>query len=167
MAIAEGEHTLGGYLGQGGDVEHRAPALVHLFHGKKGTIHHQTVGTKDDVGTLGELEGGNADHHGRGRRLGRKGRLAIFLHGLAQLEVLVGGTTILIDGRIVVVGGDIGRETRGIGTRPMTKGGASMGHIKGEADILGQHLVDTFDHILGRTCLVISPPLIEPATPEL
>ena len=36
VTLVEGEHTLGGNLRQRGNIEHRAPALTHLFHGEQG-----------------------------------------------------------------------------------------------------------------------------------
>ena len=93
--------------------------------------------------------------------------LAVLLHHRAQEEVFLGGATILIDGGIIVVRGDIRSKARGVGTRPMAKGGTAVSHIERETDALGEHLIDAIDHITGRTSLMIGPPLIEPTAPEL
>ena len=48
----------------------------------------------------------------------------------------------------------------------MAEGGSAVGHIKGEADALGQHFVHAVHHILGRACLVPCAPFVEPSAPE-
>ena len=166
VTLVEGEHTFGGDLGQRGDIEHRAPALIHVFHGEQGGVHDETVGSEDDVSALREFEGRDGDHHGRGCRDGREGLLAVFLHHLAEFEEFLRGTAIFVDGGIVVVGGDIGCKTGRVGTGPVAKGGASVGHIEGETDVLGEHLVDSIDHVLGRAGLMVGTPFVEPAAPE-
>ena len=45
--------------------------------------------------------------------------------------------------------------------------GATVSHIKREGDTLREHFVETFDHILGSTGLMLAAPLVEPSAPKL
>ena len=170
--------ALHGNIRQLGNVHHGAPAKVHLLEGHPTGPLHNAVGTPDERLKLVESELGNSYRrvflrHG-GKFLAADPFLshgipltAVFLHGLAKLPELIGHLTGLVDGRVVVVGSHVGREARAVGACPMAPTGASVGHVKREADAALQHLRDAIDHGLCTARLVATTPLVEPSAPEL
>ena len=177
----EAEHTLCGNLGQSHGIEHRTPAHVGIFEGQ--VVHVlrrlQPPAAIDQRCKLRQLELGHGDDRHRSLGHGRQGHFlplpfwggvrgeAVFLHHRAQFPELRCGMTVLVDRRIVVIRGHIGSKAGRVGTSPVAERGATVGHIEREADALREHLVHTFNHILGRAGLMAGTPFVEPTAPEL
>ena len=136
VAIVQREHTLLRNLRQHRLIDHRAPALIHLFHGPQLTVHHQRVDTQQDVSPFRQLKRRNTDKTVRERRALGQWHVTVFLQHLTQLNELLRLSPMLVDRRVVVVRGDIRCETRTVGPRPVSERGTPMSHIKREADAL-------------------------------
>ena len=89
------------------------------------------------------------------------------LQHLAQLVVLLCGIALLIDGRIVVVAGAIGHESGIVGSCPLAKRCASVGHIEGEGDVMLHHGAYATHHGFGRAFLMGLSPSVKPSAPVL
>ena len=66
---------------------------------------------------------------------GRQLCLAVFLHHLAQLEVLVGCAAVFVYRGIIVVACHVGGKTGRVGSCPMAEACSSVGHIQRKADV--------------------------------
>ena len=167
MRLIDREYARCLHFGQTGDIDHRSPTHIHLFHREQRGIHQHTVSTKDQGGILFQLKLRNTDEVGRCLNLWGQRLVAVFLKDLAQLVVLLRCPAVFVDWSIVVVGGDIGRKTWRICTSPVAETRSSVSHVKREADAFRQHLVDAAYHIVGRTGLMTCAPLVKPSAPEL
>lgn len=138
-------------------------------------LHRHNVARRDRSREIGEKRShfreskrlhGNRLYDGRHRRKsGPIGRISG--KSGAKIPVLWRGLAAFGNRGVVVVGSDIGGKSGRIGARPVPPVSSTVSHIERERNALGEHGVDTGNHIGSRASLMVCAPLVEPTAPKL
>ncbi len=166
VGVIDGEQASVGESGKGRAVEDAAESLVVFLHGLDLLVLFGLGKVGEKRGHFREVEFLDGDRLYRFRHGGEFLPFVVFLQGLSQFPVFGSGLAALADWGVVVVGGDVGSESRGVGSGPVSPVGSSVGHVEAEGDIFREHLVDTLDHVFCRTGLMVCSPFVEPSAPE-
>ena len=167
MRLGHTEHAGRDILVEGVAIDDTAPTLIELFHGLDTCRYLARRKVVEDGSHLGELNLGDGDGRNGGRHLALLLSVHILGHHLTQFVVLGRSLTCLVDGSIVIIAGHIGCKARAVSASPVSPVCATVSHIEREGDALREHFVETFDHILGSTGLMLAAPLVEPSAPKL